>query len=144
MPTEQNYKNHTRWYPLVHFVLMPILAINLIWQIVMLIVTPTWDRGEMLLLAVSLIILALAARLQALRVQDRLIRLEERLRIQALLDTEIVKAAQALSPSQLIALRFADDSELSDLVRRTLNGEIKTQKEIKSGISKWRADHLRV
>ena len=144
MPAEQTYKNHTRWYPLVHFILMPILAVNFIWQLVMLILAPSWDRGEMLLLALGLIILALTARLQALKVQDRLIRFEERHRIRTLLGPELAAAAMGLPPAQLIALRFADDSELADLVQRILNGELKTQKEIKTRISKWRADQLRV
>ncbi len=75
MPETQNYKNHTRWYPLVHFVITPILVINLVWQIVALSQEKTWDRAESLLVAVALMLMSLASRIQALRAQDRVIRL---------------------------------------------------------------------
>ncbi|MEJ7623085.1 MAG: DUF6526 family protein [Pyrinomonadaceae bacterium] len=144
MPEQQSYANHTRYYPLFHFLLTPILVINLVWQIVLLWQEQTWDRAESLLLAVGLIILSLAARLQALRVQDRLIRLEERLRLQKLLPPELAARAGDLRTGQLIALRFASDAELPLLVGQVLEGKLTTPKEIKMAVNDWRADYLRV
>ncbi len=96
------------------------------------------------LFSLVLILLGLAARLMALRVQDRLIRLEERLRYRELLPPDLAAKASDLPVSQIIALRFASDAELPGLVERTLNGEFAKPKEIKMAIKDWRGDHLRV
>ena len=98
----------------------------------------------MILLAVGLILLSLAARLQALKAQDRVIRLEERLRYQAVLPSALAQEAANLKTGQMIALRFASDAELPQLVEKTLNGELQTSKEIKLAIKNWRGDYLRV
>ncbi len=144
MAETQTFQNHTRWYPLVHFVLMPILFFNLIWQIVRLYQEPSWDRAEFVLLAVGLILLSLAARLQALKAQDRVIRLEESLRYKNLLPNDLYERAMNLSTGQMIALRFASDNELGGLIERTLSGDFKTNKELKLAVKDWRGDYLRV
>ena len=144
MPEQQNYQNHTRWYPLVHFVISPILLFNLIWQIVRLFQEPTWDRGEFVLLSLGIALLSLAARLQSLKAQDRVIRLEEKLRYKELLPTDLAQKASNLKTGQIIALRFAPDEELPDLVQKTLNGEFKTSKDVKLAVKNWRGDYLRV
>ncbi len=144
MPKTQNYKNHTRWYPFVHFVITPILVINLVWQIVALSQEKTWDRAESLLVAVALMLMSLASRIQALRAQDRVIRLEERLRYREILSPELAGKASALPTGQIIALRFASDQELPGLIERVLSGELKTGKEIKLAVQNWRGDYLRV
>ena len=90
-----------------------------------------------------MILLALAARLQALKVQDRVIRLEERLRYRDLLSADLAARASDLPVSQIIALRFASDAELGGLVERTLNGEFEKTKDIKLAIKDWRGDYLR-
>ena len=144
MFTTQNYKNHVRWFPLVHFILTPLLVLNLIWQAVRLYQEPNWDREENLMVAAALIILSIAARLQALKAQDRIIRLEERLRYNRLLTGDVAEKAATLPTGQIIALRFASDEELPSLVQRTLDGEFKTDKEIKLAVKNWRGDHLRV
>lgn len=141
---EQNYSNHTRWYPLFHFVVMPLLALNFLSHLVRLIMTPSWSLFFWTILGVALILLALTARLQALKAQDRVIRLEERLRYRELLPAELAQRASGLRTGQIIALRFASDEELPGLVERTLNGEFAKNKEIKQAIKNWRADHLRV
>jgi hypothetical protein len=143
MEKQQTYRNHVRWYPLVHFIIFPLLVINLGWQIYMLTQERTVDRAEMLLLAVILILISFAARLQPLKVQDRIIRLEENLRYYKLLSLETAEKATRLSPGKMIALRFAPDDELPELVERTLKGELKTGKDIKLAIQNWRGDHLR-
>mgnify|MGYP000914755946 CR=1 FL=1 len=144
MAETQTYQNHTRWFPLVHFVIFPLLLFNLIWQSVRLYQEPSWDRAEWVLLSFTLILISLSARLQPLKAQDRVIRLEERLRYKEVLSKDLAKKAENLKTSQLIALRFASDEELSNLVERTLNGEFKDSKEIKLAIKNWRGDYLRV
>lgn len=144
MNETQNFQNHVRWYPLFHFVLTPILLFNFIWQAVRLYQDFTWDRAENLLMAFAFICLSVGARLQALKAQDRVIRLEEQLRYQAILSQDLLEKSKKLKISQLIALRFASDAELPELVERTLNGEFKSSKEIKLAIKNWRGDYLRV
>lgn len=143
MNETQNFHNHARYFPLFHFVIFPALALNLIWQGVMLYLHPSWNQAVFIVLSVVFILMILAARLQSLRVQDRVIRLEERIRYSDLLPAELVKSAGSLSIWQIIALRFASDEELPDLVRRTLDGEFATAKDIKTAIKNWRADFLR-
>lgn len=144
MPQEQSYQNHTRWFPLVHFVIFPLLTINLIWSIVCVFMEFDWYRVQYLLLSVIAVLIAFASRLQALKAQDRVIRLEERLRYTELLEPELARTASGLRVSQMIALRFASDAELSGLVSRVASGELTTSKEIKLAIKQWKADHFRV
>ena len=144
MEETQNYQNHLRWYPLVHFVLMPILFFNFVWCAVRLYQDANWDRAESLLVAAALMLLTLAARLQALKAQDRVIRLEETLRYNEILPPELSAKVVGLRTGQMIALRFASDNELGELVQRTLNGEFSSGKEIKQAIKNWRGDYLRV
>lgn len=144
MAETQNFQNHARYYPLVHFVITPILFINMIWQIVDLSRFRNWDEANDLLIAVVLILMSLAARLQALRAQDRVIRLEEMLRYREILPQDLLAKTKSLRTGQIIALRFAPDEELADLIQRTLNGEFEKTKDIKQAIKNWRGDYLRV
>ncbi|MBK9165572.1 MAG: hypothetical protein IPM21_17005 [Acidobacteria bacterium] len=140
----QNYSNHTRWFPLVHFVIFPLSLVLLVWAIV-----DAWrffdsSSFRSLLLVVVVILVSLAARVQALRAQDRLIRLEERLRYSVVLSPELAAKASDLRVGQMVALRFASDEELPELISEVLAGRLTTQKEIKTAIKNWRADHFRV
>ena len=144
MKTPQTYQNHVRWFPLVHFVIFPILTINLVWQAAMLFYDVSWDRAMGVLVALALVLLTLAARIQALRAQNRIIRLEEQLRYRAVLDPEMAAKAADLPLSQIIPLRFASDGELGSIAQRVADGELKTSKEIKLAIKDWRGDHHRV
>lgn len=144
MAEKQTYQNHTRWYPFVHFFLVPIFLFNLIWQAVRLYQEPSWDRAEWTFFSLALLLSLPAARLQALKAQDRVIRLEEKLRYKEVLPADLAAQAENLRTGQIIALRFAPDEELPDLVNRTLNGEFKSTKEIKTAIKNWRGDYLRV
>ncbi len=141
---QQNYTNHTRWNKLVHFVITPLLTLNFGWQLYQLSQAPSWDRGMSVVLAVTLIMISIAARLQSLKAQDRVIRLEERLRYKELLSPEAAAKAAKLRTGQIIALRFASDAELPGLVERVVSGELKTPKDIKLAVENWRPDHLRV
>ena len=144
MKEAQNFKNHVRWYPPFHFVLAPLMLINLIYWAVRLFQEPGWDKGMLVVLAIALILLMLIARQFALTNQDRLIKLEERLRYERLLSPELAEKAAGLRTHQMIALRFASDEELAGLVERTIGGEFASQKEIKMAVTNWRGDYHRV
>ncbi|MDM7924248.1 MAG: DUF6526 family protein [Pyrinomonadaceae bacterium] len=140
----QNYSNHVRWFPLFHFVVSPLLFVLLIWNAVRLYQVPSWDAAMNLVFVFTVILVALAARMQALKAQDRVIRLEERLRYAALLSPELAAKASELPLSRVIALRFASDSELESLIAKVINKELATPKDIKLAIKDWRGDFVRV
>jgi len=140
---EQTYKNHARFFPLFHFFVVPILLINFVNAGRHLYLAPSRSTGWSLIVAAALVGLALASRLMALKVQDRVIRLEMRLRMQQLLSADVCSRAATLTPAQLVALRFASDSELGDLVRDVLDGKLATQKAIKQRVKTWNPDYLR-
>ncbi len=144
MAETQNYQNHTRWFPLFHFVITPLLLFNLVWQSYQLYYDRSWDRAEWTLMAVVFILITLAARMMALKAQDRVIRLEERLRYEKLLPAELGAKASGIKTGEMIALRFASDEELTDLANRVVAGEFASTKEIKLAIKNWRGDYHRV
>jgi hypothetical protein len=145
MPTQpQTYKNHVRYFPLFHFILFPLLSLNLIYQAVRLYQEPSTDRAVFTLLSLAFIAMIVAARTQALRAQDRVIRLEETIRYKEILSAELASRASELSLGQLVALRFAGNEELSDLFKRTCDNEFATTKEIKQAVKNWRGDYHRV
>jgi hypothetical protein len=146
MPEPQNYKNHMRLNPPYHFFLVWVLLANLVITIVVLI--RRWPHHILLhswlvVMAVALFVLVTIARTYPLRVQDRVIRLEENLRYQCLLTHDLLAASQSLTLRQIIALRFASDAELPALIQRTLSENLEP-KTIKQSITNWRADNLRV
>jgi Family of unknown function (DUF6526) len=142
--TIQNYENHTRWHPPFHFFLAPILLLNFIFAAVQLFRFRDLDHAWWLVLAVGLIVLGALARRNALRVQDRLIRLEEQVRYQQILPQPLAQSATGLRLSQILALRFASDGELPGLVQQVIDGNLKEGDEIKRAVQDWRADNLRV
>jgi hypothetical protein len=144
MTDQQNYQNHTRWHPLVHFVITPLLLINFVWALVCVVMEFDWFRAQYLLLSFTVILLSIAARLQSLKAQARVIRLEEKLRYREVLSTELAGRFHELRTGQIIALRFASDEELAGLVERTLNREFADTRSIKQAITNWRGDYLRV
>src|SRR3954471_5304624 len=100
----QNLANHTRWDPLFHFFLTPVFVINAIGYAVVLFRRPNIHQAWMLLVAIALVCLVFKTRLYALKVQTRVIRLEERLRISALVAEPLRARVGELSESQLVAL----------------------------------------
>mgnify|MGYP003611025449 CR=1 FL=1 len=97
MSKPQSYENHTRWFPLQHFVIAPLLLILLFYRIVRFYHNPDSDNGVWIGVVILLALISISARLQALRVQDRLIRLEERLRYKEMLNPELLKRAENLT-----------------------------------------------
>jgi hypothetical protein len=140
----QSYASHRRWHALFHFIGVPILSINAIVKIVQAVRFPSLTSAWDVVVAIALIISLYLARAYALTVQNRVIRLEERLRLQRCLPEELRGRVEELRTSQLIALRFCSDEELPELARAVLNGEVRDRKEIKRKIRSWRADWLRV
>lgn len=141
--TEQSYSNHLRWFPLFHFVVSPILLAYAIWAIWLAIRWPGAERVWTAAFAVGVLLAALASRAMAVKVQDRVIRLEMRLRLAAILPEDLRPHIARLTPGQLIGLRFASDAELPGLVRQVIAGKLATPKAIKKAIVQWQADHMR-
>jgi hypothetical protein len=142
--TTQSYANHTRWHAPFHFFLSPVMLINLVWAIVQFVRYPGWDRGWWIVVSLALLVLTALVRTYPLRVQDRVIRLEEQLRYQRLLPADLAHRAGTLNAGQVVALRFAPDEELPGLVREVLEGRLAKPAEIKRAIKNWRGDTLRV
>jgi hypothetical protein len=140
---EQTYKKHARWLPLFHFFVMPVLLVNVVLALWRLIQGPTLPTAYGVVFAVALLGLGFLSRIQALTVQDRLIRLEMRLKLRQLLPAELQPRINDLTHRQLVALRFASDAELGDLVRQVFAGKLTTAKDIKMKVKSWQADWLR-
>ena len=146
MPAPQTLKNHTRFNILFHFTIVPLLLLNLIVSIYITVHRwPAYEHTHLwwIVMAIVFFLMAGSARGSALKVQDRLIRLEERLRLAALLPPAERVHIDELTVKQLIALRFASDAELPALVHKTLTQNLEP-KAIKQSIVTWRPDHHRV
>jgi hypothetical protein len=140
----QSAANHTRYHPIYHFVLIPILFIYLILTVVRLFQQPTLFHIYSVVMGLAFLIMAWLVRAYALKVQDRLIRLEETLRCQHLVEEPLRSRVGELRARHCIALRFASDEEVPGLVERILAAELDSQKEIKQAIRNWRPDNFRV
>jgi Family of unknown function (DUF6526) len=141
---EQNFSNHVRWVPIYHFFVVPVFVLNFGWSIYRLIHPGfSWDGVIHLLTAAALFVFAINARVFALSVQDRVIRMEERQRLAKLLPEDLRSHLGEFTRSQLVALRFASDEELPDLARKVLNDKVTDIKAIKQMVKNWRADYLR-
>lgn len=145
---EQNFANHRKFVPGYHYVGFGILVINFLWTLYRLIQpipgVPIFDRILAVLMAIAFLLLFLYARLFPLQAQDRVIRLEETLRMERLFPPDLKARIGELRRSQIIALRFASDEELPELTRTVLDRGIKDANEIKKMIRDWRADHFRL
>ena len=139
----QTFANHTRLDPLYHFVALPLVAFALIGGVIHFLWRPSWHSGSFFVLSVAAAIIVTKLRVYPLKVQDRVIRLEERLRLAALLPEPLRARINELSVDQLVGLRFASDGELPALVERTLRENL-NRKQIKQAIVSWRADDWRV
>lgn len=140
----QTFATHRRFIPAFHFFALPVLLIN-----VFVVATQFWRdprliNGWSLIVSIALAVGITYSRFMPLRAQDRIIRLEERTRLERLLPGDMRGRIGELTARQLIAIRFAPDDEVPDLTRRALNGELKSPGEIKRAVRNWRADHLRV
>ena len=148
--TPQTYANHTRFDPPFHFFLAPVFILGLILALMHFFyhlresdMRDNIHSFLLIVLAVALITVILKMRLYSLKVQDRIIRLEERLRLTQLLSEPLRARIPELTEDQLIGLRFASDAEIPKLVERALNEKLK-RKDIKKAVQNWRPDYWRV
>jgi len=146
----QNFGNHARFDPLFHFFLGPVFILGVILALVHFFAhfshndfRENFHAGLIVLLAVALLVLVTKTRLYALKVQDRVIRLEERLRLSQLLSEPMQSRIPELTVDQLIGLRFASDAEVPKLAERALTEKL-SRRQIKQAIVNWRADYWRV
>jgi Family of unknown function (DUF6526) len=146
----QTYANHTRWDPLFHFFLLPVFGLGLLMSLIHFFAHIT--HGDLrdhvhafllILLAAAFLVAISKLRFYALKVQDRVIRLEERLRLATLLSEPLRSRIPELTVDQLVALRFASDAELPGLAERALNEKL-SRADIKKSIKSWRPDYWRV
>ncbi|MCH7891425.1 MAG: hypothetical protein IH921_07980 [Gemmatimonadetes bacterium] len=140
----QDFKNHQKFVPAFHYVALPLLLVNLIYSGYVTVTSFSLDSVMALLLAVAVMIVAFLARVFALGAQDRVIRLEERLRLHELLPPDQKHDIDKLTTGQLIALRFASDGEVAALVATVRAEGIEDRNEIKKRVTNWRADHQRL
>jgi hypothetical protein len=139
----QNLRNHARFYPLFHFFAVPILAANAVWSVFGAFKRPNWSTVLAGLVGVALVALSWSVRRFALTVQDRIIRLEMRVRLRELLPADLLPRIPELTVSQLVALRFAGDRELPALTRRVLDERLQDRQAIKRLITDWQPDTQR-
>ena len=141
---EQNFANHTKIFPPFHFFVVPVLLVNLGVQLYWM--KAFWFSYTGIfggLMALALIVGFFSARLFALSVQDRVIRLEERLRYQRLLPADLQARIDEFTVAQLVSLRFASDAELPTLARKVLDEKLNERKAIKQLVKNWKPDYLR-
>ncbi len=139
----QSFENHARILPAYHYVAFPLFALNFFYMLYQVVTRFSWANLVGFGLSIALILLFFIARVMALTVQDRVIRLEERLRMRAILPADLQPRIDEFTVKQLVALRFASDQELPALARTVLDGKLADQKAIKKMITSWRADHQR-
>ena len=139
----QSFENHARILPAYHYVAFPLFAVNFFYTLYQTVTAFSWANLVGFGLAVALVLLFFIARVMAMTVQDRVIRLEERMRMRALFPPDLQPSIDTFTVKQLVALRFASDAELPALARKVLDGHIVDQKAIKKMVTAWRADHLR-
>lgn len=140
----QTYANHRRFVPAYHFFALPILLVNVFVETLRFSRAPSGATGWSVIVAIALLVGLFFLRVMPLKAQDRVIRLEERTRLERLLPQDLKGRMDELTPRQLIALRFAPDDEVSELARRAFSGELKESGDIKRAIRNWRADHMRM
>lgn len=145
MATEQNFANHGRILPPFHFFVLPVLGINFFWSIVRLWKVYNFSAYgfETVIVAAALLLGFLTVRFMAMTIQDRVIRLEERLRYERLLPSDLKSRGGEFTVAQIVSLRFASDAELPILARKVLDDKMTERKAIKRMVKTWRPDYLR-
>jgi hypothetical protein len=147
---EQNFSNHAKIVPAFHYFVGPVLMINVVTHCIALFKSFSAPPGFILLSflavlsSIAVLMLAFLVRLFALGVQDRVIRLEERMRYERLLPEDLKPLIGEFTINQLVSLRFASDAELPALARKVLDGKMSERKAIKQMVQNWRADYQRI
>lgn len=141
--TPQTYANHAKNDPPFHFFALPLSFLNFLYAVYLLVTGPSVMTAWTLVMAAVLVVTIFLVRVYPLKVQDRLIRMEERMRLQTLLPESLKPRIAELTEKQLVALRFASDGEVAALVQETLSKNLPPA-EIKKLIKSWRPDYYRV
>ena len=146
MSTEptQSFANHSRMVTGFHFVTGPLTLVYVVWSMWHAMSTRSLDAHFQMLGAFALLGIFWYTRSFPIKAQDRIIRLEEHLRLARILPDDLRGRIDELSARQLIAIRFASDADVSELVRWVLTEKITDIKLIKQRIKNWRPDHFRV
>ena len=139
----QTFANHARVDPLFHFFVLPIFALSTLAAVVLFLWHPSLHSGWRFVLLAASTVAVFKVRLYALRMQDRVIRLEERLRLASVLPEPMRPRIPELTEGQLIALRFASDAEVPKLAERALSEKL-SRADIKKAVQIWRPDYWRV
>lgn len=139
----QTLKNHVRYDPAFHFFILPVFSIAVIWSVVHAVRHFGYHSVGFVIFFIAILLLAFETRLYAVRVQTRVIRLEERLRLHELLAEPLRSRIPELTESQIVALRFASDAECPALVEQALTKKL-TNADIKKAVREWRGDYWRV
>jgi hypothetical protein len=141
---QQSFQSHAQWVPPFHFFVLPVLLVNLGFQISWCVKLGLTVPGVLsVLVAAALFVGMVMARAMAMKVQDRVIRIEERIRLERLLPAEMHARIGEFTMDQLVALRFASNAELPELARRVLEEKVNNRKAIKQMIKTWRPDLAR-
>jgi hypothetical protein len=139
----QAYATHRRWVPMYHFVASALLFASLVYAVWNAISSLSLQSVMYLVLVLAVIIVFFYSRTFPLAVQDRLIRLEERMRLERVLPETLRRRIHDFTTGQLVGLRFASDAELPALAQRVLDENLQDREQIKREIAQWRADHQR-
>jgi hypothetical protein len=137
---EQSSQSHAKWVPPFHFFVLPALLINLGFSIYWCVKAWFTVSG---VLSVAVAAALFAGMVMVMKVQDRVIRIEERIRFERLLPADMHARIGEFTIDQLVALRFASNAELPELARRVLEGQVNDRKAIKRLIKTWRPDFAR-
>lgn len=141
--TPQTFANHTRFDPPFHFFAFPIIALSIIVAIVHCYQRPSWFSAWEVIFVIAVFVITFRTRTYAVKLQDRIIRLEERLRLAGLVSEPLRSRIGELTEAQLIGLRFASDAEIPALVQETLSKQL-GRDDIKKAVKSWRPDYFRV
>lgn len=144
MSTTQSAANHAKMVPLYHYVTFLLVAVPTLYFIKTTITAFSVANLMFALFGAGVVLATFYARVFPLGVQDRVIRLEERLRLERVLPNEMRGKIEEISTEHLIGLRYASDEELAELAGRVLGGELADRKAIKAAVRQWRADHQRI
>jgi len=139
----QTFANHAHLDPLFHFIVLPVFGLSVIGGVIHFLWRPSVHSGVFFVISVAALITVLKIRIYCLKVQDRVIRLEERLRLASLMPEPSRSRIPELTEAQLIGLRFASDGEVAKLAERALNEKL-SRADIKKAIQNWRPDYWRV
>jgi hypothetical protein len=139
----QDFKNHAKFDPAFHFFMAPVALAAFLVQAYRAATLKTAIDHWYLVIAIALLVSVFKIRVYSLKVQDRVIRLEEKLRMERLLPDGLKARIGELREGQFVALRFASDAELAELVEKTLANNW-NNKTIKQNVKTWRPDHFRV